>query len=104
MFGVSLFCLFSGGRLLGPHVTVHRLILGVVGMDLLLDLGEGEVRHSRVFAVEDARDLLEGGALRLDVDKVDPDELEGVPELFGRYNVSSIYLQEGRNGTRKRTV
>jgi len=70
----------SGGRLLGPHGALHHVVLVLGRVQLLLDLGEADVGHG-VVAVEDARDLLERGALGLDVDEVNPDELECVPEL-----------------------
>lgn len=49
-------------------------------MDFLLDLSYINARHS-IGAVEDACDLLERRALGLDVEEVDEDELEEVPEL-----------------------
>lgn len=51
--------------------------------DLLLDLVQVDV-GSGVVAVEDLGDLLEGWAVGFDVEEVDEDEFEGVPELEGR--------------------
>lgn len=48
-------------------------------LDLLLDLLEVDV-GGRVVSVEDARNLLEGGALGLDVEEVDEDEFAQVPD------------------------
>jgi hypothetical protein len=56
-------------------------VLGPSDLDLLLDLGEVDVGDS-VLAVEDLGNLLEGGALGLDEDEVDPDELDKIPELL----------------------
>jgi hypothetical protein len=47
---------------------------------LLLNSVHGDVCNSLV-AVEDTRDLLEGGALSLGIDEVDPDEFDGDPAL-----------------------
>lgn len=50
--------------------------------DLLLDLVQVDVGGG-VVAVEDPGDLLEGGAVGLDVEEIDKGEFEGVPELGG---------------------
>ena len=49
-------------------------------VNLLLDLLKVDVGNG-VLTVEDLSDLLEGGSLGLNVDEVDPDELDEVPEL-----------------------
>jgi hypothetical protein len=51
-------------------------------LDLLLDLRQVDVSHG-ILAVEDLGNLLERGALGLDEDEVDPDELDKIPELEG---------------------
>jgi len=102
-FSFSGFGRVSGRRLLGPHGVLHHVVLVLGGVQLLLDLGEADVGHG-VVAVEDARNLLEGRALGLDVDEVDPDELERVPEL--RSMLVSVLLIAPARGGRKgpRTV
>jgi hypothetical protein len=80
------------GKTNGKSTTISGLLLVVLltrrsDLDLLLDLGEVDVSHG-VLAVEDLGDLLEGGALGLDEDEVDPDELDEIPELRG---IISIY-------------
>mgnify|MGYP001594387143 CR=1 FL=1 len=50
--------------------------------DLLLDLVEIDVGGG-IVAVEDLGDLLEGWAVGFDVEEVDEDEFDGVPELKG---------------------
>ncbi len=55
-------------------------LLNVGEVNLLLDLLEVDVGNG-VLAIEDLGDLLEGGSLGLNVDEVDPDELDEVPEL-----------------------
>jgi hypothetical protein len=51
-------------------------------LDLLLDLRQVDVSHG-ILAVEDLGNFLERGALGLDEDEVDPDELDKIPELEG---------------------
>jgi hypothetical protein len=80
------------GKTNGKSTTISGLLLVVLltrrsDLDLLLDLGEVDVSHG-VLAVEDLGDLFEGGALGLDEDEVDPDELDEIPELEG---IISIY-------------
>jgi hypothetical protein len=80
------------GKTNGKSTTISGLLSVVLltrrsDLDLLLDLGEVDVSHG-VLAVEDLGDLLEGGALGLDEDEVDPDELDEIPELRG---IISIY-------------
>lgn len=55
----------------------------LVGLDggLLLDLLEVQLRDGGVVAVDDLGELLEGGALGLDVHDVDEDELGSDPAL-----------------------
>jgi hypothetical protein len=57
-------------------------------MRLLLNSVHGDVCNSLV-AVEDTRDLLEGGALGLGVDEVDPNEFDGDPTLDDLLAVAS---------------
>jgi hypothetical protein len=63
------------------------LVLGVV--DVLLDLVHVDVGDGLV-AVEDARDLLERGALGLDVEEPDEDGLDGVPEGVEEHEVPVV--------------
>jgi hypothetical protein len=71
-------CLDNG---LGRRNLLIVDIMPAVGVYLLLDLVDVDVCQVGVGAVEDAANLLEGGALGLDVDKVDEDELDEVPKL-----------------------
>lgn len=48
---------------------------------LLLDLLQVDLSDG-LLTIEDLGDLFEGGAVGLDVDEVDEDELDKVPELF----------------------
>ena len=59
---------------------LELVVLDLGDLDLLLDLRQVDVGHG-VVAVEDLGDLFEGGALGLDEDEPDPDELDEVPEL-----------------------
>lgn len=59
---------------------LELVVLDLGDLDLLLDLRQVDVGDG-VVAVEDLGDLLEGGALGLDEDEPDPDELDEVPEL-----------------------
>lgn len=72
----------------------------LVGLDLglLLDLVEVQLRDGGVVAVDDLGELLEGGALGLDVHDVDEDELEGDPALRKRekWLVAVIFITLGR--------
>lgn len=71
------------------HVGRNTSSLGLaremllVGLDssLLLDLLEVQLRDGGVVAVDDLGELLEGGALGLDVHDVDEDELGSDPAL-----------------------
>lgn len=80
-------------RLYGVLLVVHGvvvdvlLVLGVV--DVLLDLVHVDVGNGRV-AVEYAGDLLEGGALGLDVEEPDEDELDEVPEGVEQHEVPVV--------------
>ena len=67
------------------------------GLDLLLDLPHINARY-RVSPIEYTCDLLECGALRLDVKEEDEDELEKVPDLSAMTRVSPITLNQGREG------
>lgn len=69
------------GRLGRVHVLLEDLLLVDMGVDVLLDLVEVEVGDDGLVAVEYLGDLLEGRALGLDVEEVDEDELDKVPEL-----------------------
>lgn len=55
--------------------------LFLVDLRLLLDLLDIEVSHGSFFAVDDLGELLEGGALSLDVHLKDEGELEQDPDL-----------------------
>lgn len=63
------------------HVLLEDLLLVHLGMDVLLDLVEVDVGDDGIGSVEDLGNLLEGRALGLDVEEVDEDELDKVPEL-----------------------
>lgn len=63
--------------------------------DLLLDLVQVDVGGG-VVAVEDPGDLLEGGAVGLDVEEIDKGEFEGVPELDGVSGVQCGGWKGGR--------
>lgn len=54
----------------------------VVCVYLLFDLVDVDVCDVGVGAVEDTANFFEGGTLGLDVDKVDEEELEEIPELL----------------------
>ena len=60
------------------------LVLGNV--DLLLDLAQVDVGHG-IVAVEDARNLLERGALGLDVEEPHKHQLEHVPDGVEEHKV-----------------
>ena len=67
----------------------------MLGLQLLLDLRKADMGHG-VVAVEDARDLLERRALGLDVDEVDKDKLDRVPELgLGEKIQSAVVVPSG---------
>ncbi len=57
-----------------------RFFLVLDRVDILFDLPHVDARHG-VHAVEDVGDLLQSGALGLDVEEVDEDELEEIPDL-----------------------
>lgn len=57
----------------------HDILVVFGGMDVLLDLVHVDVRDGRV-AVEDTGNLLESGALGLDVEEPHEDKLHEVPE------------------------
>lgn len=57
----------------------HDILVVLGGMDVLLDLVHVDVRDGRV-AIEDTGDLLESGALGLDVEEPHEDKLDEVPQ------------------------
>lgn len=75
-------CIYVDKTPVMKHLGLSSEVL-LVGLDLglLLDLVEVELRDCGVVAVDDLGELLEGGALGLDVHDVDEDELEGDPAL-----------------------
>lgn len=54
----------------------------LVDLDLLLDLVNIDVGNIGLVAIDDLGELLESGALGLDVHEEDEDELGGDPALF----------------------
>lgn len=52
-----------------------------IGVNLLLDLVDVDVRNVGISTVEDSTNLLKSRAFSLNVDEVDEDELAKVPEL-----------------------
>jgi hypothetical protein len=61
------------------HVGLGDVLIVFGVVNVLLDLEHVDVRNGRI-AVEDAGDLLEGGALGLDVEEPDEDQFDEVPE------------------------
>lgn len=69
--------------------------------DLLLDLVQVDV-GSGVVAVEDLGDLFEGWAVGFDIEEVDEDKFEGVPELEGK--LAGCSLEDRGVGVQCRTT
>lgn len=72
--------------LLAGHVGGRDVLVVLGGVNVLLDLVHVDVGDG-IVAVEDARDLLEGGALGLDVEEPDEDELDRVPQGVEQHEV-----------------
>jgi hypothetical protein len=71
-----------------PRSLAERLVLAMalLQLDLLLHLLKVDMGDS-VVAIEDAGNLLEGGALGLDVEEVHEEELAEVPEGVEEHEV-----------------
>lgn len=69
------------------HVGQVDVLLVSAKVNFLLDLGEIDVLDHGVVAVKDLCNLLQGGALGLDVEEPDEDELNGVPKSVEEHEV-----------------
>lgn len=77
--------------------TLGIALLVLAQSDLLLHLVEVDVCN-RILAVEDLGNLLQGRALGLDIEEVDEDELDEVPELRKRRELVKGPAQHGHDG------
>lgn len=65
------------------------MLLVVGNLGLLLDLLKIDVSNG-ILTVEDTGNLLKGGSLGLDVEEVDEDKLDGVPEGVEQHEVPVV--------------
>lgn len=67
----------------------------LVDLHLLLDLVDVDVGNIRLVAINDLGELLERGALGLDVHEEDKDELGGDPALFITISICCARRKKG---------